>query len=101
MVMSFGPSVSLRHSSGRAIWLVSQPRPSIDHGRHVGMTGIARERAAQHVHLSPRRRHAAAAAMGQRHDAVDVGKGAEQRLDLAAIMRLVAAEQFTVVTMPI
>jgi hypothetical protein len=45
------------------------------------MPRVARQGAAQHVHLQPRRGHAAAAAMGQRHDAVDVGELRKQRLD--------------------
>ena len=69
------------HQAGDLVGLAAEPQHH--HRRHVGMARVARERAAQHVHLEAGRRHAAAAAMGERHDAVDVGILGEHRLELA------------------
>ena len=45
------------------------------------MPGVACERATQYVHLETRRGHAAAAAMCQRHDTVDVRELRQQRFE--------------------
>ncbi len=76
-VRSSGPSSSFSAPSSALIWFASQPRPTISTPAKLAMPRVAAERAAQHLHALALHVHAAAAAVRQRDDAVDVRKRAQ------------------------
>ncbi len=66
-------SISPYSSFMRPIWNTSQPRPTMSDAGEIGVGGIAPLGALQDVEALARRPHAAAGAVHERDDAVDVG----------------------------
>ena len=80
------------------IWLASQPRPTISTPAKFGVRGVAGERAPQDLHALALRVHAAAGAVRERDDAVDVREAhaeARRAVKWSAMPRATVAEQFT------